>query len=361
MLNIISIINIMLSTSRVIYFLTLLNILPVSTTSSPLSYISSNRVVRTLYFARCAGLLKNKDKRIGESSKFCETATLSKPKLQLLKRGGPIDKYTDYNIDELSKMIVQEASSMLPDSVKIEEIAQTLRRKHLNSSTNHTDLRSFIENHSWRVIYPKKDNITIVWKISKTDKQGFYCGVPDRVKKSIIQTINPSFPDISKLCITQMQKIDVKSNRVEDSIVEWSNKHKKLMFLSRIILNILSHFSKHTYNKDEISEDHMDYEIKAHIQTKNSGVYTNPVLTNSYHIPYKPPYRTNKKTEFQYFTITDNNLMFADENIVIMENTWTRYPNDDIYKLPVMVCTKFGDGSRKFDVNTLKSGRNINV
>lgn len=259
--------------------------------------------------------------------------------LSLFKiRGCPISKYETLSTKELTTTLFRETHSLLPDKTIIEDVSNILRTKHTNS-----ELRHNIDNVLWTVVYPKNNNSKTIWKIKKTNKRGFYSGVPERVKKSIRDTINPSQPHIHKLTIT---RIDIQhiENHSKNQFIEFFSFCEKYIWncfqtrklhlkFARLLLNFF-----HSFKVFTLSLLHEEpHQIKTNIHIFNFGVFANPVLTNFYHIPYKKPCSLN---DFNCYTITDNNIMFLDDDMIVMENTWFRDKNEDIYTLPVMVCLK---------------------
>lgn len=63
----------------------------------------------------------------------------------------------------------------------------------------------------------------------------------------------------------------------------------------------------------------------------STGIYANPNLRNYYHVP-------NRTKES--FSFRDNNIVYADENIVVMETPWVQGDTQDVYRLSFMICTK---------------------
>jgi len=241
-------------------------------------------------------------------------------------RGAVVSKYNEYNREHLKKILLKESRSSIPDSSKIEEISQILRRQ--------IDFRGEIEDKTWKVIYPIDENISIDWMIKRTDKETFLNSIPDNtIRDSLEISFKPLESHVSKLIIQRIEISYVKDvKHVKDNIRKlkirtrgWSIKNKQ-MCVGRMIMYMIGIICSIFENKKDMEAVVEKRDIIMY------GVYSNPVLKNFYHVPYK-----NDDNNRNY-SITDNNIIYADDEMIVLENSWLRYEDDDIYALPVMIC-----------------------
>lgn len=242
-------------------------------------------------------------------------------------RGAVVSKYNGCSIEHLKNNLLRESRSSIPDSSKIEEISQILRRQR--------DFRWDIDGIIWDVIYPVEDNISIEWMIRRVNKEEFYQGIPEKIRESIENSFEPEESNIRGLLIRRVEmnyKNDMRWKGINLKMLkiwtrEWTKRNRQ-MCIGRFMMYMIGIAGSIFDNKDG------NIDMIKKIKVMMYGVYSNPVLKNFYHIPYKKQRRRIR------YSITDNNIIYADDEMIVLENSWLRNEDDDIYALPVMICIK---------------------
>lgn len=87
-------------------------------------------------------------------------------------------------------------------------------------------------------------------------------------------------------------------------------------------------------NQDQLIKRMVQTQV-LHIKRCTFPVICNPVLKNSYHLPFR-----DCSSTWEGSHLRDNDILYVSRHVLIMQNHWVIGPNEDVNNMVYMICVR---------------------